>query len=84
MWSISDPYTRRVNQEDLEVALDYYIEDKCNCCPPSPYKKDVVGIMCGKKEYIAKCAMCRICEDYFVFKEAHQDTGIGRTKFYSL
>ncbi|CAN7943390.1 unnamed protein product [Ixodes hexagonus] len=87
VWAIPDPYTRRrVSEEELQAAMDYYTKDELNCTQQSPNKKDVVGVMVdGTRQYIARHVMTRsIRETYRVVKAAHQDTAIGLTKFYSL
>ncbi|CAN7939222.1 unnamed protein product, partial [Ixodes hexagonus] len=87
VWAIPDPYTRRrVSEEELQPAMDYYTKDELNCTQQSPNKKDVVGVMVdGTRQYIARRVMTRsIRETYRVFKTAHRDTAIGLTKFHSL
>ncbi|CAN7992767.1 unnamed protein product [Ixodes hexagonus] len=87
VWAIPDPYTRRrVSEEELQAAMDYYTKDELNCTQQSPNKKDVVAVMVeGTKQYIARRVMTRsIRETCRMYKTAHRDTAIGLTKFYSL
>ncbi|CAN7940927.1 unnamed protein product [Ixodes hexagonus] len=67
VWSIPDPYTRRrLSQEDVQAAVNYYTKDELNCSQQSPNKKDVIGIISkGQKEYVQKRFMTRSIRETF-------------------
>lgn len=87
VWSMTDPYSRcKVNKKNLSIALEYYTKDELACLRQSPNKKDVICVLVNdQKQYVYKCFMTgSIHESFRVFKNAHPDSKIGLTYFYSF
>ncbi|XP_064472032.1 uncharacterized protein LOC135386185 [Ornithodoros turicata] len=87
VWAMPDKYGGHpVSENDVQVALRYYLEDEKDCSVQSPNKKDVIHVTRdGKRVAVAKRFMTRsIRETFSLLKSAHPDINIGLTKFYTL
>lgn len=87
VWAMPDKYAGHpVSENDVQVALQYYLQDEKDCSVQSPNKKDVIHVTRdGKRVAVAKRFMTRsIRETFNLFKSAHPDICVGLTKFYTL
>ena len=87
IYSFRDPYLGHpLNEQDIKLAQDYFLNDDLDCSRQSPNKDDVITINENglKVKKIKRYLTRSIREIYNIFREKNPNSKMSETKFYTL